>query len=325
MAERPDSFYLFLILIPVVYISLKRYVRGKRDLNAIGGKWRSRLLMDVFFVKWFFSSLLFVLFSVSVILALVEFSGSGRKMVEPSSGVDIVFSVDISRSMTASDISPSRLQRSGDLISALVENLTGERFGLTVFKGEGMKIIPITEDSLAVSSVLPYLSPDMFTSSGSSLEAGITTGINSFTQGEERKRILIIFTDGESLSGTLFSLSENIVENDITVIFIGTGTVDGIELLTAGGAPVLDKQGEIVISRLNRLLLQGLAAQDSIYYLDISDSAVLSDVLEVIDRQMESLVVRDLRESKYRIFLSAAVLFIILYIVVRIFPWKNTF
>ncbi len=325
MPARPDSFFLFLLLIPVLYISIRRYIRGKKDLKAIGGKWRSRLLMDVFFVKWFFSSLLFILFAVSVILALVEFSGSGRKIVEPSSGVDIVFSVDISRSMTASDISPSRLQRSADLISAFIENLPGERFGLSVFKGDGMKVIPITEDSLAVSSVLPYLSPDMFTSSGTNLETGIITGINSFTEGEERKKILIVFTDGESLSGTTFSLSEKIEENDITAIIIGTGTEDGTELMTARGDPVLDKQGKIVVSRLNKLLLQGMAVSDNIYYLDISDSTVLSDALNVIDRQMEPFVVKDQRESRYRIFLSAAILFIILYIVVRIFPWKNTF
>ncbi|RLD28133.1 MAG: hypothetical protein DRI73_11795, partial [Bacteroidetes bacterium] len=198
VALRPDAFLLFFILVPVVFVLIKRYWRGIKDLAAIGGKWRSGLLMDVFQIKWFFSSLLFVLFIAFIIFALAEFTGRGKITLKSSSGVDIVFAVDISGSMLGTDIYPSRLKRSTDLISAFIENLSGERFGLVVFKGTGIKIIPITEDSSSLSGVLSYLNPDMFSSSGSNLGDGIKTALNSFTSGEDRKKMILLFTDGES-------------------------------------------------------------------------------------------------------------------------------
>ena len=325
VAARPDAFLLFFILIPIIYILVKRYRRGNRDLNAIGGKWRSRLLMDVFLIKWFFSSLVFVLFVGFSILALAEFTGRGKTTVESSSGIDIVFTVDISGSMLGTDVPPSRLIRSSDLISALIENLTGERFGLVVFKGEGTKIIPITEDSSAVSSVLSYLDPDMFSSIGSNLEDGILTAINSFTIGEERKKIILLFTDGESLSGSTAMSAKYAKDSDVNIIIIGTGTDEGVELYSNSGEPVLDERGEIVVSRLKSTVLKGLASAENIFYLDISDSSVLNESLAIINQQLESAIILDQRESRYRVFLSAAILFIFLYISVRIFPWKNTF
>ena len=84
VAARPESFLLFIILIPVFFVMVRRYRRGRKDLNAIGGKWRSRLLMDVFQIKWFFSSLVFILFIIFSILSLAEFTGRGKTTVESS-------------------------------------------------------------------------------------------------------------------------------------------------------------------------------------------------------------------------------------------------
>ncbi|MCK5201850.1 MAG: VWA domain-containing protein, partial [Spirochaetales bacterium] len=259
------------------------------------------------------------------ILALAEFTGRGKITVESSSGIDIVFTVDISGSMLGTDIYPSRLKRSVDLVSAFIENLPGERFGLVVFKGSGIKILPITEDSSAVSSVLPYIDPDMFSSTGSNLEDGILTALNSFTVGEERKKMILLFTDGESMSGNTSMSAEYAKDRDVNIIIFGTGTDLGVELYTKGGEPILDEGGDIVVSRLNSTVLKGLSSAENIIYLDISDSSVLSDSMMIIKQQLESDVILDKKESRYRFFLSAAILFIFLYIGVRIFPWKNTF
>jgi Ca-activated chloride channel homolog len=325
VAVRPDSFLLFLILIPVGFILLMRYKRGKKDLEVIGGKWRSGLLMDVFLIKWFFSSLLFILFACFIILALAEFTGRGKTTVKSSTGIDIVFAVDISRSMLATDIYPSRLKRSTDLISAIIENLPGERFGLIIFKGEGIKIIPITEDSSSFNTVLPYIKPDMFSSSGSNLEDGVTTSLSSFTAGEERKKIILLFTDGESLSGNTSLLAKDTKSMGVDIIIFGTGTNEGIELYNKGGEPVINDRGDVVISRLNTSLLQELEMADNIFYLNISDNSVLNNSLDIITSQAGSSIISDDKESRYQYFLSFAILFLFLYISVRIFPWKNTF
>ncbi len=325
MVVRPDSFFLFFILIPVFFVLYKRYWRGKRDLAAIGGKWRSGLLMDIFQIRWFFSSLLFILFIISIILALAEFTGRGKTTVKSSTGIDIVFAVDISGSMLGADIYPSRLKRSTDLISAFIENLPGERYGLVVFKGEGIKIIPISEDSSSLGAVLPFLNPDMFSSSGSNLEDGIKTSLTSFISGEERKKLILIFTDGESFSGSTSSSAKEAKLQEVDILIFGAGTDNGIELYSKSGEPVLDKSGNIVVSRLNRSLLQELAISENVFYLNMADSSILNDSINLIKKQAGSTIITDKKESRYQIFLSSAILFLFLYLSVRIFLWKNTF
>ncbi len=325
MALRPDAFLLIFILIPVVFVLYKRYSRSKKDLAVIGGKWRSGLLMDVFQIKWFFSSLFFILFIVFIILALAGFTGRGKTTVKSSSGIDIVFAVDISGSMLGTDIYPSRLKRSTDLISAFIENLPGERFGLVVFKGNGIKIIPITEDSSSLSSVLPYLDPDMFSSVGSNLEDGITTSLTSFTSGEERKKLILLFTDGESFTGNPSLSAKEALSREVDILIFGAGTDNGVELYSKSGEVVLDEKEDVVISRLNRALLQDLAVSENIFYLNISDNTVLNDSLSLINKRAGSSIISANNENRYQFFLSSAILFLFLYISVRIFPWKNTF
>ena len=325
MVLRPDAFLLFFILIPVVFVMHKRYSRGKKDLAAIGGKWRSGLLMDVFQIKWFFSSLLFILFLIFLILALAGFTGRGKTTLKSSTGIDIVFAVDISGSMLGTDIYPSRLKRSTDLISAFVENLPGERFGLVVFKGTGIKLIPITEDISSLTAVLPYLDPDMFSSSGSNLEEGLKTSLTSFNFGEERKKLILLFTDGESFSGNTSLSAKGVKSREVDVLIFGAGTDEGIDLYNKSGEPVLDDKGNIVVTRLNRSLLYDLALSENIFYLNIEDNSVLNYSLDLIRKQSGLTVISDKKESRYQFFLSIAILFLFLYISVRIFPWKNTF
>ena len=325
MVTRPDTFYLFLLLTPVVYIMYLRFIRGNKDLGSIGGKFRSRLLIDVFVVKWFFSSLLFILFMVFSILAAAEFTGSGKTTIKSSHGVDLVFLVDISGSMLCTDVAPSRLKRSTDLIGAYIENISGERFGLAVFKGEGIKIIPVTEDSSSLSAVLPYLTPDMFSSIGSNLENGINTSLNTFPKGEDRKKIIVLFTDGEVLGGDTLAAVEKAKNQNIDIIIIGTGTLKGIEIYKKNGEPFLDEKGNIVISRLNNNLFENMSILENVFYLNSSDTAVLKESLDIIEKRSGSSIVSDIKESRYRIFLSFAILFLFLYLSVRIFPWKNTF
>lgn len=325
MVSKPDAFLLFFLLIPIIFILLKRYWRGRIDLDAIGGKWRSGLLMDVFQIKWFFSSLLFILFVIFSIFSLADFTGKGKVTINSSSGIDIVFAVDISGSMLGTDIYPSRLKRSTDLISAFIENLPGSRYSLVVFKGSGIKIVPITEDRSSISAILPYLDPDMFSSPGSNLEAGIRTSLDSFTTGEERKKIIIIFTDGESFSGSTSLSAKEAKSGDVDILIIGTGTEQGTVLFSDSGEPVLNSKGDTVISRLNNSYLQELAVSKNIFYLNISNSSILNESLDIIFKQAGSSVVSDKKESRYQYFLSAAIIFLFLYISVRIFPWKNTF
>ncbi len=325
MVVRPDTFYLFFLLIPVVYILYLQFKRGHKDLGLIGGKFRSRLIMDVFIVKWFFSSLLFILFIIFSILAAADFTGPGKTTIKSSEGIDLVFLVDISGSMLATDVPPSRLKRSTDLISAFIENIQEGRFGLVVFKGEGIKIIPVTEDRSSLSAVLPYLSPDMFSSSGSNLENGINTSLSTFTKGEERKKIILIFTDGEVLDGDVTASVEKAKNQNVDIIIIGTGTSRGIEIYNKKGDPIRDNKGNIVISRLNNSLFENMSLSENIFYLNSSDSTVLKDSLDIIKKRSGSSIISDTRESRYRIFLSFAILFLFLYISVRIFPWKDTF
>ncbi len=329
MIRYPEVFWLFLVLLPYLIISLIRYRTGKRDLKALGGKWREARLLDLYTVKWFFSFLFFSLFIVFTILALSGFqTGSGETGEEsnPSSGdLDIVFTVDVSRSMLCGDILPSRLERSAVVIGGLIEHLDRSKYGITVFKGESVRIIPLTEDIESIHNFLGSLDTELLTSPGSNIENGINGAINSFTKGEERRRVIILFSDGEPLSGNIQKAAERAKQEEIVIYTVGAGTSPGGTIPLADGTLVTDNSGNIVVTRLEKASLEAAAGITGGEFFMLSDPAIYNKLAGAVERGGNLLPWENTKIDLYRGFLIAAVLFLLSYFGVRVIKWKDIF
>jgi Ca-activated chloride channel family protein len=319
MIYYPENLWFLLLIIPVVYLFFKNFRLGKHDLFMIGGEWRKQQLHDVYLLRWFFSALVFILFMLFTVLALAGFVSRSRKITDLPSKGDIVFTFDISRSMLSDDIPPDRLKRSLLFAKNIIGELPAERYGIVVFKGRGVRIAPVTEDREAVLNRLVSLSPDILTSKGTNIEDGVKTAAASFPSGDDRRRFIILFTDGGALSGNLTDTIKILKEQNIDTIVIGAGTSEGKKL------PILDKEGKPVFSKLDVTALKYFAAETGGHYFGMADDSAFSAVMRVLSSEISPSRVEVVRNDSYLFPLALALLFLFLYIIIRIIPWKSVF
>ncbi len=176
-------------------------------------------------------------------------------------GLDLMFVLDTSRSMEASDIKPSRLQQAKWGIRDLLQNLHGDRVGLIPFAGSSVLQCPLTIDYAAFRMTLDDIYAGIIPRGGTDIEQALSTAINSFPENGTADRVILLITDGEDHEGDALSLLPELREKDIRVYTIGIGTLEGEMVPGADGqgAYFKDRQGQIVKTSLREGTLQKLA------------------------------------------------------------------
>ena len=203
MFQQPEYFFALLLLIPLGLVLLADFRRSRHDLTLLLGKWRTSGFLDVFTVKWFFSSLAIIVFVVALVFAAAEPKRLGKPEIRTVESRDVIFALDISRSMLAADSSPTRLGRSLEVIRNILASRGGTgRFGLVVFTNMGVKMIPATEDLALFETVLQNIGPGTVSRQGSDIKEGVETALNAFPSGVESEKLLVLFSDGESFGAT---------------------------------------------------------------------------------------------------------------------------
>lgn len=182
---------------------------------------------------------------------------------------EVIIAVDLSRSMLAQDVKPSRLDRSKLLITSLLDGLKGERVGLVLFAGTAFLQSPLSADYEVLREFLPALSPDYLPEGGSNYKAMLEASMSAFGT-STADRYLIILSDGESTEDNWKSLTDSLKTKGIRVIGLGVGTAQGSFIPEAGGGLVKDERGAVVMSRLNSATLQELAQVTGGAYTDAS-------------------------------------------------------
>ena len=178
-------------------------------------------------------------------------------------GVDIIVAVDVSRSMLAEDISPSRLERARRKLQDFTGMLDGDRIGLVAFAGTSFLQCPLTLDYGAFSMFLEYLSPDMIPVPGTDMAAAIRTAIRAFNRQERTSKALILITDGEDHEGDVMQAVQEARREGIRIFAIGIGTPDGTPVPAAGGKGgfMQDRSGSLILSRMDEKTLQKIALE----------------------------------------------------------------
>lgn len=142
-------------------------------------------------------------------------------------GASVMFVVDISRSMTVTDVLPDRLAFASQYASLLSSRLGTNPCGVTLAKGSGTLAIPLTQDRQTVRDLLDSLSPSMLTSPGSGLASALRVAAESFPSSDAAARLVVVLTDGDETSGSLADAAREAGSRGITVAFIGIGTPQG--------------------------------------------------------------------------------------------------
>lgn len=324
----PEVFWL---LIPVAFLiipAVMNYRKGVTLLLRLAGSWREEKTAQAYIVKTLVYWLTILLFFVFSLFALAGISWTKEAVRDDSTGLDIIFAVDISRSMLAMDISPDRLTRSGELISSLSSALGGARMGLVIFKGEGEVMVPLTDDRFSLETAVSSLSPSLYTVPGSDISKGIMKAVSSFPKGSPAKKVLILITDGEALEGNAEAAARECYLQEINLLVVAAGTEEGSLIYNADNSVVSDSTGQAVITKLDKSRLMNIAKSGSGTYYDISDMKTPGLILESLKSLEEGSGAEGIRlqdRMNYRLFLLIAMAFLVLNLGSTRIRWSRWF
>jgi len=315
---QPDMLYLLLLVPALVVVWIFGNRRRRLARERFGDEALLRRLSPDYSparmaVKFFIRLLAFIM--AVLIIARPQF-GSRLEEVKRE-GVEVVIALDVSNSMLAADIIPSRLERAKQAITQLVDQLREDRIGLILFAGDAYTQIPVTNDYLSAKMFLSAAGPDAVSKQGTAIGAAIDLGMRSFTPESDRSRALIIITDGEDHEENAVDKAREASQKGIVIHAIGIGSPDGspIPVRTGGRIDYLkDNQGNTVVSKLNEKGLQEIASVTGGRYVRASTTSIgLNEIFNDIGRMKKSEINAMMyTEYNEQFLIPAALLFILL-------------
>ena len=240
----------------------------------------------------------------------------GAKIKEhETKGAEIMIALDVSNSMLAEDYSPNRLDRAKLAISRLVDKLRDDRIGLIVFAGNSFVQLPITTDYVSAKMFLNSISTESVPIQGTAIGEAINTAIRSFSAQSEKSRAVIVITDGENHEDDPVAAAKQAAEMGVRVFTIGVGSPEG-KPIPMDGELLKDKDGNIVVTRLDESVLQDVAAAGKGLYVRAGNSEfglnpIVDEIARMDDEEYNSIVFEEYDEL-YMYFFGMALFFLVL-------------
>ncbi|WP_027879677.1 VWA domain-containing protein [Mesoflavibacter zeaxanthinifaciens] len=267
----------------------------------------------------------------SLAIALVNPKIGTKLETVKREGVDIVFAIDVSKSMLAEDIKPNRLEKSKQLVSQIINNLGSDRVGIIAYAGKAFPQLPITTDYSAAKLFLQNMNTDMLSSQGTAINEAILLAKTYYDDDEQTNRVLVIISDGEDHSEAAVQVAEQASQEGIKIFTIGVGEAKGGPIPLKRNGIVTgykkDSQGETVITRLDETTLKNIAALANGQYIQgrTTDKVVnqMKDILNKMDKtEFEAKQIADFKDQ-FQWFLGLAILlfFIDIFLLERKTAW----
>ena len=297
-----DPIYLYLLaLIPILLlIHFLMLRRQKKLLRKFGDLELVRQLMPNVsrmrpLVKFWL--LLGALALLIVVLARPQF---GNKIShEKRTGIETIICMDISNSMLAEDVAPSRLDRAKMMVENLVDHFTNDKIGLIVFAGDAFVQLPITSDYVSAKMFLSSISPAMIATQGTDIAAAINMASHSFTQEENIGKAIIVITDGEDHEGGAMEAAKEAKEKGMNTYVLGVGSPNGAPIPVGNGDYMKDNTGQTVMSALNEQMCRQLADAGSGAYIHVENN---SNAQEQLDNELDKLSKKETSSTIYSDF-----------------------
>ena len=298
-----DPIYLYLLaVIPVLaVIRFLTYRNQKKRLRKFGDpKLLRELMPDVSRFRpavkfWILQGALALLI---VMLARPQF---GTKINnEQRVGIETIIAMDISNSMMAEDITPSRLDRSKMMVENLVDHFTNDKIGLIVFAGDAFVQLPITSDYVSAKMFLSSIDPSMMATQGTDVARAIDMAAHSFTQEEGIGKAIIVITDGEDHEGGALEAAKAAKEAGMRVYVLGVGSTKGSPIPIPGtGDYMKDNTGNTVMSALNEEMCRQVAQAGGGAYIHVENNSAAQDQL---DNELDKLAKKETTSTVYSEF-----------------------
>jgi Ca-activated chloride channel family protein len=320
---QPQFLYLGLLLIPLVALFIYWGKRQQRKaLEKLGNeKLIQRLSANINWNGRRWQTILVLLGLTFLVVALARPQwGSEVREIEQE-GLQVMVALDVSQSMLAEDIKPSRLDRAKLEIADLAERLDGDEIGIVLFSGASFVQVPLTSDYLTALNYLESAGPEVISRPGTVIGEAIRTAMTGFDEELNNQKVLIVMTDGEDHETDPLLTAQEAADAGVLIYTIGFGTPEGEPVPETNQYGEItgykrDQNGEVVLSKLDEGTLQSIAqATDGKYYRATADGRELDSLLGEIDNLQRAQLASRFETTyieRYQLFLALALTMFIL-------------
>lgn len=319
MFKFEDPSYLWLLCLVPCLVVLRYYGlwRRHRKLRKIGDKELLKSLMPDASSARLACKFWILMAVVALIIVVLARPQMGAKVADDKrQGIETIIAIDISNSMLAQDVVPSRLDKSKMLVENLVDHFTDDKIGIVVFAGDAFVQLPITNDYVSAKMFLQNLDPSLIATQGTDIARAINLSASSFTQQQKVGRAIILITDGEDHEGGAEEAAKAAAKKGINVFILGVGDPKGAPILVGGGEYLKDNNGQVVMSALNEEMCRAVAKAGSGTYIHVDNS---NDAQEKLNSELSKLQKGETGGATYsnyaeqfQIFALLALLFLVL-------------
>jgi Ca-activated chloride channel family protein len=318
--EEPIYFYLLAIIPAMLVLFLlvlwwkKRTQRKFSDVSLL-----KKLAPNSSTFKSTLKLIILLLGIAFLIISLTNPKMGTKLKTIKREGVDVVFALDVSKSMLAEDIAPNRLEKAKQIISKTIDKLGSDRVGIIIYAGNSYPLLPITTDHAAANMFLQNANPDMVSSQGTAINEALELAKTYYNNDDQTNRFLIIISDGEDHQEETKQVAQNLANEGVKIYTVGVGTERGGPIpMRLNGAMIgykKDRKGETVITKRVPEVLQGIADASDGEYIDgnITDKPV-NEIAKIIGNaeknEFETKQFSDYKDQ-FQWFLAIALLFLI--------------
>ncbi len=328
--ENPIFLYL-LLLIPLLALVRYLYQRDRKaKIKRFGDPELLQAMMSG--VSKYRPAVKFWLLEGALALFIVMMARpqfGSRIHREKRQGIEAMICMDISNSMLAEDVVPSRLEKSKMLMENLVDHFDTDKVGLVVYAGDAFVQMPITADYVSAKMFMQNINPSLIASQGTDIATAIDLAMKSFTQDEKAGKAIIVITDGEDHEGQAMAAARAAKEKGVRVFILGIGSSKGAPIPMPDGHYLTDRSGETVMSRLDENMCKEIAAAGSGTYIHVDNTSNAQEMLdeEIVKMQkgeVSTVVYSDYDEQFQAVGIIALLLLIIETVVLeRRRNWQN--
>lgn len=299
MLRFAEPTYLYLLVLIPVFIGIwMLYVRRKKQLmkRLADAGLQNSLMPERSKVRPLLKFVLSLTALAFLIIALARPQAGTKISNEKRKGIEAMVALDISNSMLAEDVAPSRLDKSKMLIENMIDGFSSDKVGLVVFAGSSYVQLPITTDFVSAKMFLQTLSPQLIATQGTDIGGAISTCLNSFTQKSGVGRAIIVITDGEDHEGGAIEAAKKAKKNGVNVFVLGIGLPKGGLVPDGHGGYMKDNHGNEVMSVLNEDMCRQVAQAGGGAYIHVDNT---NSAEEALNAELAKLQHGDLYNAVY--------------------------
>ncbi len=284
---------IFLILIFLFILKWK-----KNTIKKIGDTRLVKKLMQNYSPLHFFLKFLMVVLAfAAIVVGAANPQKAGKSDNGNRKGVDVMIVLDVSKSMLATDIKPSRLEKAKQLLTKLVDKLQNDRVGVVLFAGRAYMQMPLTIDHGAAKMYIQDAGPDVVPTQGTVIADALQMANAAFNSKEKKYKTILLISDGEDHDPNAEKVTKTLAQNGVVINTVGIGSPEGTTIIDPDTKEIKrDAQGQTVISKLNEAELQQISSTTNGLYLRLDN---MDDALITLSQQIDSIEKKALSDSEY--------------------------